>query len=145
MLEKDRRVRLDVIFYKVYNAFGSWEEAVRLFLNAACGWNMTIDDVWDMNWRYYFFNRAISHREGFNVPLGSADVLPIRAYKETVTDKYGTKYMVDEPYWRSTEWPDFMEKECKLNRDGSLRRSELVRLGLDFVIPVLDHLGVIGP
>ncbi len=127
------------------NAFGSWEEAVRLFLNAACGWNMTIDDVWDMNWRYYFFNRAISHREGFNVPLGSADVLPIRAYTETVTDKYGTKYMVDEPYWRSTEWPDFMEKECKLNRDGSLRRSELVRLGLDFVIPVLDPLGVIGP
>jgi len=31
-----------------------------------------------------------------------------------------------------------------LNRDGSLRRSELVRLGLDFVIPVLDPLGVIG-
>jgi aldehyde:ferredoxin oxidoreductase len=127
------------------NAFGSWAEAVRLFLNAACGWNMTIDDVWDMNWRYYFFNRAISHREGFNVPLGSADVLPIRAYTETVTDKYGTKYMVDESYWRSKEWPDFMEKECKLNRDGSLRRSELVRLGLDFVIPVLDPLGVIGP
>jgi aldehyde:ferredoxin oxidoreductase len=127
------------------NAFGSWEEAVRLFLNAACGWNMTVDDVWDMNWRYYFFNRAISHREGFNVPLGSADVLPIRAYTETVTDKYGTKYKVDEPYWRSTEWPDFMEKECKLNRDGSLPRSELVRLGLDFVIPVLDPLGVIGP
>ena len=127
------------------NAFGSWEEAVRLFLNAACGWNMTINDVWDMTWRYYFFNRAISHREGFNVPLGSADVLPIRAYTEIVTDKYGTKYKINEPYWRSTEWPDFMEKECRLNRDGSLRRSELVRLGLDFVIPVLDPLGVIGP
>jgi len=125
--------------------FGSWEEAVRLFLNAACGWNMTVDDVWDMNWRYYFFNRAISHREGFNVPLGSADALPIRAYTESVTDKYGTKYMVNESYWRSTEWPDFMEKECKLNRDGSLRRSELIRLGLDFVIPLLDPMGVIGP
>jgi aldehyde:ferredoxin oxidoreductase len=127
------------------NAFGSWEEAVRLFLNAACGWNMTINDVWDMTWRYYFFNRAISHREGFNVPLGSADVLPIRAYTEIVTDKYGTKYKINEPYWRSTEWPDFMEKEMHLNRDGSLRRSELLRLGLDFVIPVLDPLGVIGP
>jgi aldehyde:ferredoxin oxidoreductase len=129
----------------IVNAFGSWEEGVRQFLNAACGWNMTIDDVWDMNWRYYFFNRAISHREGFNVPLGSADVLPIRAYTETVTDKYGTKYMVNEPYWRTKEWPDFMEKECRLNRDGSLRRSELVRLGLDFVIPVLEPMGVIGP
>lgn len=127
------------------NAFGSWEEAVRLFLNAACGWNMTIDDVWDMNWRYYYFNRAISHREGFNVPLGTADVLPIRAYTETVTDKYGTKYRVNESYWRTTEWPDFMEKECRLNRDGSLPRHELMRLGLDFVIPVLEPLGVIGP
>jgi hypothetical protein len=38
-----------------------------------------------------------------------------------------------------------MEKEYNLNRDGSLPRSELVRLGLDFVILVLDPLGVIDP
>ena len=38
-----------------------------------------------------------------------------------------------------------MEKTMKINRDGSLPRSELIRLGLDFVIPTLDPLGVIGP
>ncbi|MCW4014328.1 MAG: hypothetical protein NWF07_15260 [Candidatus Bathyarchaeota archaeon] len=120
------------------NSFGSINEGTRQLLNAACGWNLTIKDVEDMYWRFFYFSRAVSHRAGYNVPLGKDDIIPVRAYTETITDKYGTKYMVDEPYWREVEFPDYLENSCKLNRDGSLPKSELERLGLGFVIPELD-------
>ena len=44
--------------------FGSLDEAARLYLNAACGWELTADDVRKIALRNYYFNRCLSLREG---------------------------------------------------------------------------------
>ncbi|MFC1988922.1 aldehyde ferredoxin oxidoreductase N-terminal domain-containing protein, partial [Chloroflexota bacterium] len=73
--------------------WGSQEEVVRVFLNAACGWDLTLEDIKDIALRNYYLNRCISLREGYHP--SKDDYLPPRAYDEPITDKYGTTWVWD--------------------------------------------------
>ncbi len=121
--------------------WGSSEEATRVFLNAVCGWNLTIDDVKDITLRNYYFNRCVSLREGYHP--SKDDYLPPRAFDEPITDKYGKTWV-----WNKAEFEEEKKKQyvkaLMLSESGLPPREGLKRLGLDFVIPVLEPMGAIG-
>ena len=121
--------------------WGSAEEATRIFLNAACGWKLTVEDVKDIELRDYYFNRCISLREGYHP--AKDDYFPPRAFDEPITDKYGTTWVWDRAEFEEEKKQYYVNK-LKLTEAGLPPREDLKRLGLDFVIPVLDPLGAIG-
>ncbi|MFH1560464.1 MAG: aldehyde ferredoxin oxidoreductase C-terminal domain-containing protein, partial [Chloroflexota bacterium] len=121
--------------------WGSAEEAIRVFLNAVCGWELTAEDINDIKLRDYYFNRCISLREGYHP--SKDDVLPPRAFDEPITDKYGTVWVWDREEYEGEKRRHY-EVELKLTEAGLPPREEMKRLGLDFVIPVLDPMNVIG-
>jgi aldehyde:ferredoxin oxidoreductase len=121
--------------------WGSEEEAVRLFLNAACGWNVSVDDVKDIALRNYYFNRCISLREGYRP--SKDDKLPPRAFDEPITDKYGTTWVWDHAEFEEAK-KNYYVGVLKLTEDGLPPREGLERLGLDFVVPTLKGTGAIG-
>ncbi len=121
--------------------WGSADEAIRVFLTAACGWNTTIDDLKEITLRNYYFNRCVSLREGYHP--AKDDDLPPRAFDEPITDKYGKTWVWERAEFEEEKKRYYVEK-LKLTEAGLPPREELKRLGLDFVIPVLDPMGVIG-
>ncbi|MFH1640213.1 MAG: aldehyde ferredoxin oxidoreductase N-terminal domain-containing protein [Chloroflexota bacterium] len=121
--------------------WGSREEVARLFLNAACGWNLSLDDINDIKLRNYYFNRCVSLREGYHP--AKDDYLPPRAFEEPVTDKYGTTWVWDKAEWEEEKKKYYVER-LKLTGTGLPPGKELKRLGLDFVIPVLEPMNAIG-
>ncbi|MFC1816293.1 aldehyde ferredoxin oxidoreductase N-terminal domain-containing protein [Thermodesulfobacteriota bacterium] len=121
-----------------------WEseaEAMRVFLNAVCGWNTTIDDINEIALRNYYFNRCVSLREGYHP--SKDDYLPPRAFDEPITDKYGTTWVWDKADFEE-EKRRYYEVKLKLTEAGLPPREDLKRLGLDFVIPVLEPMDAIG-
>jgi aldehyde:ferredoxin oxidoreductase len=128
-------------FIPFIQIWGSPEEAVRQFLNAACGWNLSIENVKDIEVRNYYFNRCVSLREGYHP--SKDDYLPPRAFDEPITDKYGTTWV-----WSKTEFEEakrrYYVESLKLTEEGLPPRKELERLGLDFVIPILEPMGGVG-
>ena len=121
--------------------WGSREEVARVFLNAACGWNLTVADVKDIALRNYYFNRCISLREGYHP--SKDDYLPPRAFDEPITDKYGTTWVWDRAEFEEEKKKHYV-KNLSLTEAGLPPREGLKRLGLDFVIPVLEPMGAIG-
>ncbi len=121
--------------------WGSPEEAVRLFLNASCGWNLSLDDVRDISVRNYYFNRCVSLREGYHP--AKDDYLPPRAYDEPITDKYGTTWVWGRDEFDNARRNYYVDR-LQLTRDGLPPREDVKRLGLDFVIPVLEPMKAIG-
>ena len=121
--------------------WGSEEEAVRSFLNAVCGWDMTVDDVKDIALRNYYFNRCVSLREGYHP--SKDDYLPPRAFDEPITDKYGTTWVWDHAEWEEAK-KNYYVDTLRLTEAGLPPREGLERLGLDFVIPVLEPMDAIG-
>ena len=121
--------------------WGSEEESVRLFLCAVCGWNLTVDDIKDIALRNYYFNRCISLREGYHP--SKDDYLPPRAFDEPITDKYGTTWVWDHADWEAAKKNYYMDT-LRLTEAGLPPRKDLKRLGLDFVIPVLEPMDAIG-
>ena len=121
--------------------WGSEEEAYRVFLNAACGWDYTPDDIRDISLRSYYFNRCLSLREGYHP--AKDDFLPPRAYSEPITDKYGTTWVWDHDEFETAK-KNYYTDTLKLSPGGLPPRKELERLGLDFVIPVLEPMDAIG-
>jgi aldehyde:ferredoxin oxidoreductase len=121
--------------------WGSNAEVARIFLNPACGWNITTDDVKDITLRNYYFNRCISLREGYN-PLQD-DYLPPRAFDEPITDKYGTTWVWDRDEFENEKKRYYVHTK-KLTETGLPSEHELERLGLDFVLPVLKPLNLTG-
>jgi aldehyde:ferredoxin oxidoreductase len=121
--------------------WGSGDEVVRVFLTAVCGWNPTIDDIKEITLRNYYFNRCVSLREGYHPEKD--DYLPPRAFDESITDKYGKSWV-----WDKTEFEEqknrYYVETLKLTETGLPPREELKRLGLDFVVPVLEPMGTIG-
>jgi len=117
------------------------DESYRTFLNAVCGWDLTVDYIKDIALRDYYFNRCLSLREGYRP--SQDDTFPPRAFDEPITDKYGTTWV-----WQHDEFErakrNFYVDRLKLTADGLPPKEGLERLGLDFVIPVLQPLGVIG-
>ena len=121
--------------------WGSLDEAARLFLNAACGWNLTIDEVKDIALRNYYFNRCVSLREGYHP--SKDDYFPPRAFDEPITDKYGTTWVWGKGEFEKEKKRHYKEV-LKLTDTGLPPREGLERLGLDFVIPVLEPMNAIG-
>ncbi|MFC2057024.1 aldehyde ferredoxin oxidoreductase C-terminal domain-containing protein, partial [Chloroflexota bacterium] len=125
----------------VRQIWGSNEEGFRMFLNAACGWNLALDDVKDLALRNYYFNRCVSLREGYHP--SKDDYLPPRAYDETITDKYGKSWVWDREEFEAAK-KNYYVDTLRLTENGLPSREGLQRLGLDFVIPVLGPMGAIG-
>ena len=121
--------------------WGSEAEFTRAFLNAVCGWNLTVDDVKTIQLRNYYFNRAVSFREGYHP--AKDDGLPERCFTEPIKDKYGKQWV-----WTKEEYETAVKKyrtdTLKLTADGLLPRDGLVKVGLDFVIPLLEPMKAIG-
>ncbi|MFH0846712.1 MAG: aldehyde ferredoxin oxidoreductase N-terminal domain-containing protein [Chloroflexota bacterium] len=121
--------------------WGSREEVSRQFLNPVCGWNLSLNDVNDIKMRNYYFNRCVSLREGYHP--AKDDYLPPRAFSEPITDKYGNTHVWAKDEWE-TEKKKYYVSTLKLTEAGLPPRAELKRLGLDFVIPVLDPMKAVG-
>lgn len=121
--------------------WGSEDEAVRQFLGAVCGWDLTVDDIKDIALRNYYFNRCVSLREGYHP--AKDDYLPPRAFDEPITDKYGTTWVWDYSDWEKAK-KNYYVDTLRLTETGLPPRGELVRLGLDFTIPVLEQMNAIG-
>jgi aldehyde:ferredoxin oxidoreductase len=121
--------------------WGSEEEAVRVLLNPVCGWNLTLNDVMDIKIRNYYFNRCVSLRHGYHP--SKDDYLPARAFEEPITDKYGNTWV-----WSVEEFDKEKKRHyvdmLKLTETGLPPRAGLEKLGLDFVIPLLEPMGAIG-
>jgi len=69
--------------------------------------------------------------------------LPPWAFDEPITDKYGTTWVWDKDKFQS-EKEKYYVNVLELTEAGLPPRHGLERLGLDFVIPVLDPLDAIG-
>lgn len=121
--------------------WGSAEEVVRVFTNAVSGWDLTIDDIKEITLRNYYFNRCVSLREGYHP--AKDDNLPPRAFDEPITDKYGKTWVWDKTEFEKEKKKFYVEK-LKLTEAGLPPKEGLKRLGLDFVIPVLEPMGAIG-
>ncbi|MFC1957439.1 aldehyde ferredoxin oxidoreductase N-terminal domain-containing protein [Chloroflexota bacterium] len=121
--------------------WGSTEEAVKVFLKAVCGWNLTVNDIKEITLRNYYFNRCVSLREGYHP--SKDDYLPPRAFDEPITDKYGTTWVWDKQEFEESRKKYYVER-LKLTEAGLPPREELQRLGLGFVIPVLEPMDAIG-
>ncbi len=123
----------------IFDIFGSQDEAVRLFLNAACGWELKLQDVKDISLRNYYFNRCVSLREGYRPQTD--DNLPPRAFDEPITDKYGKTWVWEHAEYETAK-KNFYTDRLKLTRSGLPPKEGLERLGLGFTLPVLEGLGV---
>ncbi len=121
--------------------WGFENEVYRVFLNAACGWNLSLEDVKDMALRDYYFNRCVSLREGYHP--AKDDHLPPRAYDEPITDKYGVTWVWDKAEFEERKRKYYVD-ELELTDAGLPPRKGLERLGLDFVIPKLEPMGAVG-
>ena len=121
--------------------WGSREEVIRVFLNAAYEWNLTPDDIEDITLINYYFNRCVSLREGYHP--AKDDYLPPRAFDEPITDKYGKTWVWDKAEFEEEKKRYYVEK-LKLTEAGLPPRNGLKPLGLDFVIPVLEPMNAVG-
>ena len=111
------------------------------FVSAAAGWELSIEQINDITQRIDFLSRCLSMREGFHPDKHS--FIPQRAFDEPVTNKYGTTSV-----WTKDEWEEarrnYYVQALRLNERGLPPKGELERLGLEFVIPVLEPMGLIG-
>jgi aldehyde:ferredoxin oxidoreductase len=121
--------------------WGSPEKAIALFLNAACGWNITPEEVLDINLRNYYFNRCISLREGYHP--AKDDQLPPRAYDEPITDKYGKTWVWERDDFERAK-QNYYTDRLGLTREGLPPRDRLEQMGLDFIIPILEPMKALG-
>ena len=127
--------------FPFFEIWGPPEEVARTFINAAAGWELTIEQINDITQRINLFSRSLSMREGFHPDKHS--FLPRRAFEEPVTNKYGTTSVWTEQEWEESR-RNYYVQQLGLTERGLLPREELQRLGLQYVIPVLEPMGVIG-
>jgi len=121
--------------------WGTQEEVTRVFANAVCGWNLTLDDVKNIALRNFYFGRAVSMREGYDP--GKDDYLPERCFTEPIKDKYGKQHVWTKADLEAGKKKYYVET-LKLTPEGLLPKDQLQKLGLDFVIPVLDPMKMLG-
>lgn len=120
--------------------WGQPQEIVRTFTNAVTGWELSKEEINEIVQRNEIFNRCISLRQGFQ-PERDA-YIPPRAIDEPVTNKYGTTWV-----WTKEEWESAREEHyvnwMRLSPRGLPTIEEIKRLGLDFVVPVLQPMEVL--
>ena len=119
--------------------FGSTTECIRQYLNAICGWELTLKDLSHIEERNKLLGRCFSLREGF-IPLKD-DILPDRCFEEVLVDKYGNKLMLDKN-WYLTELERYYTAN-NLSQRGFPTKEHLKQLELNYVIPVLESIGSI--
>jgi aldehyde:ferredoxin oxidoreductase len=121
--------------------WGPPNEILRIHLPGACGWELTAPQINDIVQRNSYLSRCVSLREGFS-PERDAK-LPQRAFDEPITNKYGQKWVWTKEEWEIAKKNQYT-KAMKLTEKGLPSREELKRLGLEFVLPALDPMGVLG-
>jgi len=115
-------------------AFGGVNKWAAEMLNAACGWALASEDVNNLALRLAVLERCYCLREG-HVPTRD-DMIPDRFFDEVIYNKYG------EPLRLNRE--KFLNEREKwylglgLNKEGIPPKEYLRKLGLEFVIPVLE-------
>ena len=127
--------------FPFYAIWGQPNEVARTFINAACGWELTRDQINGIVQRNDYFSRCISLRQGFHPEKN--EHLPQRAFDEPVTDKYGTTWVWTKEEWEAAKKKYYVEW-LKLSERGLPLKGELQRLGLEFVIPVLEPMDALG-
>jgi len=127
--------------FAFFPIWGSLEQIAQTWLNAACGWELTEQQLSDIVQRDAYFCRCVSLREGFHPDKHS--FLPQRAFDEPITDKYGNTWVWTREEWEAAKKKHFLET-LKLSERGLPPREELQRLGLEFVIPVLEPMDGLG-
>jgi aldehyde:ferredoxin oxidoreductase len=104
-------------------------------LNAACGWDLDVQQWHELVLRAATLERCYSIREGY-VPARD-DVLPDRFFDETVYNKYGaSKDLKREDFLKARS---DMYRSYGLPEDGMPTPQFLEKLGLQFTIPVLER------
>lgn len=127
--------------FPFYAIWGPPPEVARIFLKAACGWELTAQQLSDIVQRNAYLCRCVSLREGFHPDKHS--FLPQRAFDEPITDKYGRTWVWTREDWEKAKKRHFVET-LKLSGRGLPPRGELKRLGLEFVIPVLEPMDALS-
>ena len=118
---------------EIFGSTGDWGISM---LNAACGWNLTMEDWKKLELRGATMERCFSIREGY-VPQRD-DMLPDRFFEERITNKYGESKILKRE--------EFLEERKKVYRsyglqdDGTPSTDLLEDLGLEFTIPVLEQI-----
>ena len=120
--------------------WGSREECARQYLNAVCGWDLTIEDIRKIALRNFIFERCYSLREGY-LP-SKDDKIPDRAFDLPITNKDGETYSLDRE-WFETALKSYYVVVFQLTEEGLPSQEILTKLGLDFVVPVLKPMGVL--
>ena len=120
---------------QVFGGTASWGIEM---LNAACGWDLTLEDWNELVQRTVMMERCYSIREG-HVPTRD-DMLPARFFEEVIYNKYGDTRILnrDEFVAEREKW----YLGVGLGKDGLPKKEELQLLGLQFVIAELEKLGL---
>ncbi len=121
--------------------FGSHENCAAEYLKAACGWDMSVDEIKEIELRNYVLERCFSMREGYR-PLRD-DEMPHRAFSQPITNKYGEAYVLDRKWWEEAI-REYYVKEFDLTEEGLPSHELLEKLGLGYVAPSLEPMGLIG-
>jgi aldehyde:ferredoxin oxidoreductase len=124
-----------------FEIWGPPQEVTCTFLRAAAGWEINFPQINDILQRIGYLSRCLSMREGFRSDKHS--FIPERAFDEPVTNKYGKTSVWGREEWEAAKKKHYVQA-LKLTETGLPPRGELQRLGLNFVIPVLESAGVIG-
>ena len=119
--------------------WGSLEEGIQQYVNAVCGWNLTIDDINTIALRNYMLERCYCLREGYRPAVNNK--LPERAFEQPITSKHGETFVLDREEFAKL-MKDYNVNALHLTEDGLPQRDLLKKCGLDFVLPTLDQLGL---
>jgi len=122
----------------IASIWGSFDKGIAAWLNATCGWNITDVDVADYMKRNDSLSRAVSTKQGYN-PIVDSTVCE-RFFVEKVPDKYGEMHGFTRDEFEAAIKKYYVETRG-LSEQGLMLKSELQRLGLDFIIPVLEPMG----
>jgi aldehyde:ferredoxin oxidoreductase len=123
----------------VGRVWGSLNEGVRQYLNAVCGWDLTLEDVDEIALRNYMLERCYCLREGYRPSVHTR--IPDRAFDQPLTNKHGETFVLDREEFRMMV-KDYYVNALQLTEDGLPRRELLEELSLDYVLPTLDRLEI---
>lgn len=103
-------------------------------LNAACGWDLTMENWDSLLRRIVVMERCYSMREGY-VPMRD-DMLPDRFFQEPIHNKYGEARILDRDEFLAQREKWYLSID--LTSKGIPTEDYIRELGLGFVIPMLD-------
>ncbi|MHA2065374.1 MAG: aldehyde ferredoxin oxidoreductase C-terminal domain-containing protein [Candidatus Thorarchaeota archaeon] len=121
----------------VRSVWGSLQEGIRRYVNAVCGWNITLEDLNEIVVRNYMLERCYCMREGYNPTIHTR--IPDRAFEQPITNKLGETYILDREDFADMV-KEYNVNALQLTEDGYPRRELLKKLNLDYVLPTLDRL-----